>query len=102
MSAAAKAPSATYRSASSATGDSSASSATGYRSASSATGIAAIALNTGLYGRARASEGGGIALCNHDDDGNLRHFRCSKVGENGIKPDVYYSLDAAGEFREVQ
>jgi hypothetical protein len=89
-------------SASSATGYQSASSATGYQSASSATGLGAVALNTGLFGKARAAEGGAICLCSHDDDGNLLHIRASKVGENGIKPDVFYTLDLAGEFVEVQ
>ena len=89
-----------YRSASSATGYSSASSATGDSSASSASGIAAVALNTGRYGKARASEGGAIVLCEHDNDGNLLHIRSSKVGENGIKPDVFYTL-RNGEFVEA-
>jgi hypothetical protein len=31
----------------------------------------------------------------------LVHIRASKVGENGIKPDVWYALDAAGEFKEA-
>ncbi|HSC06788.1 MAG TPA: hypothetical protein VLD59_08175 [Steroidobacteraceae bacterium] len=85
-----------YSSASSATGDRSASSATGNRSASSATGIGAVALNTGWHGKARASKGGAIVICNHDEDGNLRHIFASKVGENNIKPDVFYSLDDDG------
>ncbi len=88
-------------SASSATGYSSASSATGYSSASSASGIAAVALNAGRYGKARASEGAAIVLCAHNEDGTLRHIRCSKVGENGIKPDVFYTLDQDGYFVEV-
>ena len=33
-------------------------------------------------------------------DGRLIHIRASKVGENGIKPDVWYTLDAQGEFVE--
>jgi hypothetical protein len=86
-----------YSSASSATGYSSASSATGYSSASSATGIAAVALNTGRFGRARAGKEGAIVLCEHDDNGKLLHIRASKVGENGIEPDVYYTLQG-GEF----
>lgn len=81
-----------YRSASSATGD---------QLASSASGIAAVALNIGYQGRARASEGGAIVLCNHDDDGNLRHIRAAKVGDHdGIRPDVFYALNDDGEFVE--
>jgi hypothetical protein len=85
------------RSASSATGDSSASSATGDSSASSATGLAAVALNTGRLGRARASKDAAIVLCEHDDNGNLLHIRASKVGENGIEADTFYTLQN-GEF----
>ncbi|MGE5512444.1 MAG: hypothetical protein ACM31O_14445, partial [Bacteroidota bacterium] len=88
------------RSASSATGDRSASSATGNRSASSATGKNAVAMNIGFAGKARAGKGGAIVLCNHDDNYNIRHIRAAKVGENGIKPDVFYILNDAGEFEE--
>jgi hypothetical protein len=100
-----------YRSASSATGDRSASSATGYssassatgdRSASSASGIAAVAMNIGRFGEARGSDGAAIVLVYHNDDGTLRHIFASKVGENGIKPDVFYTLDADGKPEEVQ
>ena len=86
------------QSASSATGDRSASSATGYRSASSATGENAVAMNIGLFGKAKASKDGAIVLCAHDENGNLIHIRASKVGENGIYPDVFYTLNSEGEF----
>ena len=98
-----------HRSASSATGDSSASSATGHSSASSATGDSsassatgkgAVALNTGRYGKSRAGEGGAIVLCEHDEEGNLINIKCSKVGQHGIKADVFYTLKD-GEFVEV-
>ena len=90
-----------YSSASSATGDSSASSATGDRSASSATGIAAVAMNIGRFGKSKAGEGGAIVLCYHNDDLSLRHIFSSKVGDNGIKPDVFYTLDENGKPQEV-
>ena len=86
------------QSASSSTGDRSASSSTGYRSASSATGENAVAMNIGAYGKAKAGKDGAIVLCNHDDNGNIRHIRASKVGENGILPDVFYTLNDDGEF----
>jgi hypothetical protein len=89
-------------SASSATGYSSASSATGYRSASSVSGIAAVAMSIGRFGKARGSEGAAIVIVYHDDDGTLRHIFASKVGENGIKPDVFYTLDADGKPVEVK
>lgn len=106
-----------YSSASSATGDSSASSATGYRSASLTTGcgsrseilpdpdgnpLNAIAIAGGGESKARAPEGSAIVLCYRNGNGNLIHIRASKVGENGIKPDTWYSLDENGEFVESE
>ena len=84
-----------YRSASSATGYLSASSATGDRSASSATGKNSVAMNVGIHGKAKADRTGAIVLCNHDNNFNIRHIRASKVGENGIKPNVFYILNDA-------
>ncbi len=57
-------------------------------------------MNIGAHGKAKVGDGGAIVLCNHDDDGNIRHIRSSKVGENGIKADVFYSLNNCGEFVE--
>ncbi|HHH0018987.1 TPA: hypothetical protein ACPZCB_004494, partial [Yersinia enterocolitica] len=55
----------------------------------------------GESGKAKASESGAIVLCYRNDDGEIIHIRASKVGENGIKPDVWYSLNEDGEFEEV-
>ena len=112
--------------ASSATGDSAASSATGDRAASSATGYRAASLSTGAYSsseiipdadskqlhavavgaghsnKVRAPIGSAIVCVYRNDDGELAHIRASKVGDNGIKPDTWYSLGADGEFVEVQ
>jgi hypothetical protein len=54
-------------------------------------------MNIGRYGRAKATKDAAIVLCEHDDDGRLLHIRSSKVGENGIEPDVFYTLHG-GEF----
>ena len=56
---------------------------------------------SGLYGKAKASKNGAIVLCNYDDNVDIRHIRASKVGENGIKPDVWYQLNDDGNFMEV-
>ena len=113
-------------SASSATGYSSASSATGYRSASSATGDRSASLTTGWYSsseikpsdglgtilnavaiavgggsKARAPIGCAIVCVNRDSYGNILHIRASKVGENGTKPNTFYTLNADGEFVEA-
>jgi hypothetical protein len=58
-------------------------------------------MSIGIQGKAKAAKDGAIVLCNHDKDLNIRHIRASKVGENGIKPDVWYSLNDDGEFVEV-
>jgi hypothetical protein len=109
------------RSASSATGDQSASSATGYGSASSATGDQSASLTTGSYSKsevlkpdshsvaigvgyknkAKAAKGCALVLCYRDSKNRVVHIRASKVGENGIKADTWYALDASGEFVEA-
>ena len=46
--------------------------------------------------------GSAIVCCYRDPKKHeLIHIRASKVGENGIKPDAWYSLNEAGEFVEV-
>ncbi|WP_369952163.1 hypothetical protein [Ralstonia syzygii] len=71
-------------------------------SPASATGKASVAAATGCEGRAQAAEGCAIVLVFRDDDGNIVHIRASKVGENGIKAGVWYTLDAQGEFVEIE
>lgn len=92
------------------TGDWSAATNTGYRSAATNTGdrsvaevsgSQSVAASLGLEGKARASEGGAIVLCYRDEDGELIHIRASKVGDNGIKADVWYQLNEDGEFVEA-
>ena len=99
------------RGAASATGDQGAASATGYQGAASATGDqgaasatgeASVAAATGWNGRAQGAEGCAIVLVYRDDDGKIIHIRASKVGDNGIKPGVWYELDADGEFAEAE
>ncbi|OTI72290.1 DUF7666 domain-containing protein [Pseudomonas aeruginosa] len=89
-----------YQSAASNTGDYSAASNTGYRSAAEVSGKESVAASLGIEGRARASAGSAIVLCHRDDEGRLIHIRASKVGENGVKPDTWYQLNAEGEFVE--
>ena len=77
------------------------SSATGYQGAASATGDQGVALSAGYDGRALAAEGCAIFLVNRDNNYNIRHVFASKVGENGIKPNVWYSLDDEGKAFEA-
>ncbi|HGK4621253.1 TPA: hypothetical protein ACJ2UL_004529 [Yersinia enterocolitica] len=90
-----------YQSAATNTGDQSAATNTGDRSAAEVSGSQSVAASFGEGGKAKASENGAIVLCYRDDDGEIIHIRASKVGENGIKPDVWYSLNEDGEFKEA-
>ncbi|HFF0082600.1 TPA: DUF7666 domain-containing protein, partial [Yersinia enterocolitica] len=83
------------------TGDQSAATNTGDQSAAEVSGSQSVAASFGEGGKAKASENGAIVLCYRDDDGEIIHIRASKVGENGIKPDVWYSLNEDGEFKEA-
>ena len=49
-----------------------------------------------------AVDGSAIVCVYRDDDGSLIHIRASKVGENGIKPNTWYTLNKDGEFVEVE
>ncbi|EBM4323373.1 hypothetical protein D0B42_14790 [Salmonella enterica] len=84
------------------TGDWSAATNTGDRSAAEVSGSQSVAASLGIEGKARASEGGAIVLCYRDEDGELIHIRASKVGENGIMPDIWYQLNEDGEFVECE
>ncbi|HHH0087709.1 TPA: hypothetical protein ACPZLZ_003944 [Yersinia enterocolitica] len=83
-------------------GNRSAATNTGNQSAAEVSGSQSVAASFGEGGKAKASENGAIVLCYRNDDGELIHIRASKVGENGIKPDVWYSLNEDGEFEEAQ
>ncbi|ELF9544908.1 hypothetical protein RAT85_002230 [Salmonella enterica] len=84
------------------TGDWSAATNTGNWSAAEVSGSQSVAASLGIEGKARASEGGAIVLCYRDEDGELIHIRASKVGENGIMPDIWYQLNEDGEFVECE
>ena len=87
--------------AASATGARGAASATGYQGAASATGESSVAAATGWNGRAQGAEGCAIVLVHRDDYGKIIHIRASKVGDNGIKPGVWYKLSSDGHFVEI-
>ena len=109
-----------YQSAATNTGDWSAATNTGNRSAATNTGYQSAATNTGDWSAAevsgcgsvaiaigwdsksKADNGGAIVCVYKDCNGNLMHIKASKVGENGIKANTWYTLDADGEFVEVE
>ena len=75
---------------------------TGNRANAATTGEHSVSAALGIQGNAKAGIGSAIVLCHRNDIGELIHIRASKVGENGIKADTWYALDADGEFVEVQ
>ncbi len=84
--------------AASATGNQGAALATGNQgAAASATGAESVAIASGSGGMASASAGCAIFLVRRDDDYRITHVFASKVGENGIRPDVFYTLDEFGK-----
>ncbi|MEX4191508.1 hypothetical protein MY842_09425, partial [Haemophilus influenzae] len=105
-----------YWSAATNTGDRSAATNTGYWSAATNTGYRSAATNTGdqsvaevsgkqsiavalgWQSKAKASINGAIVCVYRNHDGELIHIKASKVGENNIKADTWYTLDEFGEF----
>jgi hypothetical protein len=76
----------------------------GYSGHAETHGLHSIAVACGYAGRAKAPATGAIMLaCISDHDhATILCVRASKVGENGVKPNTWYSLSAAGEFVEVE
>lgn len=72
----------------------------GYFGAASNSGKYGTAADYSGTGKARSCAGGAIVCVFRDDIGTILHIRASKVGENGVKPDTWYSLNATGEFVE--
>ncbi len=100
-----------YRSVATNTGDQSAATNTGYWSAATNTGDRSaaevsskqsIAVALGWQSKAKASINGAIVCVYRNHDGELIHIKASKVGENNIKADTWYTLDEFGEFVEVK
>ncbi|WP_410753322.1 DUF7666 domain-containing protein [Citrobacter youngae] len=89
-------------SAASNTGDYSAASNTGYQSAAEVSGSHSVAAAFGIESKARASENSAIVVCYRNDEGELIHIRASKVGDNCVKPDTWYTLDEDGQFVEIE
>ena len=89
-------------SAASNTGNRSAASNTGNRSAAEVSGSHSVAAAFGIESKARASENSAIVLCYRNDEGELIHIRASKVGDNGVKPDTWYTLNEDCQFVEIE
>ena len=74
---------------------------TGYRANAATTGRGAISASLGIDAKAKAGQGGAIVLARRDSSGALLGVKAAMVGQDGIKPGIWYSLDEAGEFVEV-
>jgi nucleotide-binding universal stress UspA family protein len=85
-----------------ASGTRGAATASGDQGAATASGKTVVAIATGFEGKARGEPGSAICLVCRDDDGEIVAIRASKVGENGVAPGVWYSLDAEGNFVAVE
>ena len=90
------------RSAATNTGYQSAATNTGDWSAAEVSGCGSVAIAIGWDSKSKADNGGAIVCVYKDCNGNLMHIKASKVGENGIKANTWYTLDADGEFVEVE
>ena len=71
----------------------------GYGARINATGEKATIASSGIGARAKAGKDGAMALAYWDEKSGRPRFAVGYVGEN-IKPDVWYSLDADGNFIE--
>jgi hypothetical protein len=87
--------------AASATGEQGAASATGEQGAASATGYQGAAMAAGRAGKAKGAAGCAIFLVFRDEGYTIQHAKAAIVGQNGIQPDTWYMLDAAGKFVEA-
>ena len=91
-----------YQSVATNTGDWSVATNTGNRSVAEVSGEQSIAVALGWQSKAKASIDGAIVCVYRNDNGELIHIKASKVGENNIKADTWYTLDDIGEFVEVK
>ena len=86
-----------YQGAASATGRYGAASATGRYGAASATGDQGAAMSSGYAGKVSGAAGNALFLTERlwdwsDDHGKILHVWAGIVGQDGIKPDTFYTL----------
>ena len=90
-----------YQGAASATGNRGAASATGDWGAASATGIQGAAMASGYAGRASGKDGNALFLCERDADYKIIAVWAGIVGKDGIKSDVFYTLESGTPVEAV-
>ena len=91
-----------YRANAATTGEGANAATTGYRANAATTGEGAIAAALGVGAKAKANAGGAIVLAHRDDDGALLGVKAAMVGQDGIEPDTWYSLDESGAFVKAE
>jgi hypothetical protein len=91
-----------YQGAAQASGTRGAAQASGYQGAAQASGKYGVASGLGYKSKARGAETCAVVLVNRNDEGEIVHVFASKVGENGIEPDVWYTLDDSGNPIKVE
>ena len=91
-----------YSGAATASGDSGAATASGDSGAATASGYSGAATASGRNGKARGKDGCAIFLVRRDSNWKITHVFSAIVGQNGIKPDVFYTLGADGQPVECE
>ena len=91
-----------YRANAATTGNWANAATTGEGANAATTGAHAVAAALGRDSKAKAGADGAITVVCRDGVGKLLAIRSSMVGQNGVKPDTWYTLDAKGEFVEVE
>ncbi|MGX5660021.1 DUF7666 domain-containing protein [Castellaniella ginsengisoli] len=98
-----------YQGAAQASGYQGAAQASGYQGAAQALGKFSTATAAGIECRARGVEGSALFLVYRDTSGNwddqtygrIAHARAVIVGQDGVKPDTWYMLNADGDLVEA-
>ena len=91
-----------YYGAATASGYSGAATASGYSGAATASGDYGAATASGRNGRAQGKYGCAIFLVRRDSNRKITHVFAGIVGQDGIKPDVFYTLGEDGKPVEVE
>lgn len=75
---------------------------TGRHATAEVSGVHSVACAFGYSSKVKAAEGSAIVCVYRGKCGELIHIRAAKVGEHGIKPDTWYTLNEHGDFVECE
>lgn len=85
-----------------AAGNNEAATASGDHGAATASGDQGAATASGRHGKVMGVDGNALFLVHRNDDGEITHVWADIVGRDGIKPDVWYTLDENGVPQEIE